>query len=104
MAFRVAQRTREVGVRIAVGAGRRRIVGVFLMQGARTAAAGLLLGIPLAFGVQRVFAAVIPDFDSGGITVYAAAVGFLLCITLSASGMAARRASSILPAEAPRAE
>ena len=104
MAFRVAQRTREVGVRIAIGASRVRIIGMFILQGAKTAATGLLVGLPLGLAVQKVFKAMIPAFDPGGVVVYAWAVGFLLCLTLLASGLAARRASRILPADALRAE
>ena len=60
MAFRVAQRTREVGVRIAIGASRVRIIGMFILQGAKTAATGLLVGLPLGLAVQKVFKAMIP--------------------------------------------
>ncbi len=104
MALRVVQRTREVGIRVAVGAGRERIVGLFLLQGGRTATAGLLFGLPLAFVIQKVFERTIPRFDSGGIGVYATAVGLLFLITLSAVGLAALRASRISPADALRAD
>lgn len=104
MALRVVQRTREVGIRVAVGAGRERIVWMFLLQGGRVAAAGLLLALPMVFVIQKVFERTIPRFDSGGIGVYATTVGLLLFITLLAVGLAALKASRILPADALRVD
>ena len=53
LAFSIRQRTAEIGLRMAVGAGRGDIAGMVLRHGAIVAAAGLVLGGILAFGVAR---------------------------------------------------
>jgi predicted permease len=104
MAFRVTQRTREVGVRLAVGAGRAQVVGMFLRQGATTATVGLLLGLPVGFAIQKVFERSITGFEAGGPVVYAHAAGLLLSVALAAVALAAHKASQVPPAEALRGD
>lgn len=104
MAFRVTQRTHEVGVRLAVGAGRSQILAMFVRQGATTAALGIALGLPVVVGIHRVFATLIPGFDPGWETVYSLAATTMLVIALSAVTLVARRASLIAPTEALRGE
>lgn len=104
MAFRVTQRTPEVGVRLAVGACRSQILALFVRQGATTAAIGMALGLPVVVGIHRVFATLIPGFDPGWETVYILAATTMLGVALAAVTLAARRALLIAPTEALRAE
>lgn len=104
MAFQVAQRTREVGIRTAVGAERGQIVGMFVRQGARTAVIGVAGGVPIALAIHAAFKASLSRFDSGGIIVYGGAAGLLLFVALLAATLAAGKASRIEPAIALRGE
>jgi len=62
-AYNVAQRTNEIGVRMALGADRRRVVGLVLRHAFTRVAVGLVLGVPLAVGAGRLLAAQL--YDSG---------------------------------------
>lgn len=104
MALHVVHRRREVGVRIAVGADRRSILGMFMGEGARTVVVGLAVGLPFAAAIQRVFQVLIASFDPDELSVYPLATGLLTVVALSAVGIAARRASGIEPAEALKTE
>jgi predicted permease len=86
MAFQVAQRTREIGVRMALGSGRGRIVRIVLRQGSTQIAAGLLVGAlvaaPLAW-LLRIFLLDVPPFDPIVFTVVPGvlvAAGWLGCL------------------------
>lgn len=104
MAFQVSQRTREVGIRAALGAGRSQIVGMFLREGGRTAVTGLVGGLPIALAVHKAFEASISRFEGGGIAVYGAAAGVLLFVALLAVGLAASKAARIEVSSALRVE
>jgi hypothetical protein len=102
--FAVAQRRREIGIRLALGESPSGIVRLVLGQGLRLAAAGLAIGLPLAFVVRRLLAAKLPGTASAEwSTLLPAAVTVLLAITL-ATWLAARRASRVSPAEPLRSE
>jgi putative ABC transport system permease protein len=59
MSYSVAQRRHEIGIRMALGAQRRDLLGLFLRQGASTAALGLAIGLPLAWALSRVMSSLL---------------------------------------------
>jgi predicted permease len=95
VAFAVAQRTRELGVRLALGATRWDIVRLVASQGARQIGVGLGAGVALGVGLTRAFAAAIegaPPGDAQLLAVIAASVGATAAIAIA---VPARRAASI---------
>lgn len=97
MSYSVAQRTREIGVRMALGARQRNILKLVLKQGFKIAAAGIVVGIAGAFGlmslIEKLLFGVSP-LDA----VSFAAIAFLIALTiLAASYFPARRAAKISP-------
>jgi macrolide transport system ATP-binding/permease protein len=104
VAFNVARRTNEIGIRTALGASATRIIWMVLRDVCTMAAAGLAIGIPLVLAGSRYVKAflygVAPN-DPGAIAI---AVGVLLASGLLASFIPARRASRIDPLGAMRCE
>jgi predicted permease len=95
VAFAVAQRTRELGIRLALGATRWDIVRLVASQGATQIAVGLGVGIALAIGLTRAFAAAIanaPTGDAWTLAVIVASVGATAAIAMA---VPARRAASL---------
>lgn len=103
-AYGVSQRTREIGVRIALGAQRAHVVRLVVMQGVRAAALGAFLGMAAALGLGRAVAALLFAVKPvDGISVVAA-VATLLAVSAVAAFVPARRAARIDPMEALRYE
>jgi predicted permease len=115
MAWSVAQRTQEIGIRMALGAPRGKVLGMVVTQGLRLTCLGLAAGILLAIAATRSIAQV--SFTNsamgGGVgllgnagdpLVFAAAVVFLSGVALLAVWLPARRAASVDPMRALRAE
>jgi ABC-type antimicrobial peptide transport system permease subunit len=103
-AYAVTQRTREIGIRLSLGAGRSEVVRLVLRQGMRLVAIGSVIGLALGLGAgtllsRRQFG--IPQFDP--VVLVAAAVLFAL-VGLVACYMPVRRAVRIRPTEALRYE
>jgi ABC-type antimicrobial peptide transport system permease subunit len=99
VAFSVGQRTREIAVRIAVGAGARQIVRRFVADGLRLSAAGLALGLPFGLAGLHLLLSADADFPRvplGRVTVLAA-LGVGLVAT-AAAWIPARRAAAVDPA------
>jgi ABC-type antimicrobial peptide transport system permease subunit len=104
IAYGVAQRTREIGIRFALGATRGSVVRLVFGQGMRAVAIGLALGLGGALLVSRALNASLFGVSSNDLTSYGAAC-FLLALTAGvASLIPARRASQVNPIEALRAE
>jgi ABC-type antimicrobial peptide transport system permease subunit len=103
-AYAVAQRTNEIGLRMALGAGRRDIVNLVLRGAFTRVGAGLLLGIPLAIGAGRLIAAQLYGVSFWDPLALAVAAGSLGLCALVAALVPAGRAASIPPMFALRAE
>jgi predicted permease len=103
-AYKVAQRTNEIGLRMALGADRRRVIEMVLQGAFRRVAIGLLLGVPLAVGAGRLLSAQlygVPFWDPLALGIAALSLAACACI---AAIIPATRASSISPMKALRAE
>jgi predicted permease len=103
-AYDVSQRTREIGIRMALGATAIDVERQLLTEGARTAAIGLAVGALLAIGIGRLasrFLFQVSPFDP---TVLATAVLVLTTAALLASYVPVRRATRVAPVDALRTE
>lgn len=103
-AYTVAQRTNEIGIRMALGADRKRVVRLVLRGAAARVLLGLLLGLPLAIGAGRLVAAELYGVSSWDPLALSLATGALCISAALAAVIPARRAGSISPMEALRTE
>jgi ABC-type antimicrobial peptide transport system permease subunit len=110
VAYAVAQRTREIGIRIALGASPREILAMVVRQGMTLVAWGLALGLLLSYGLTRAFSAWLVEAEllfgvAATDPVTFAGVPLLLALAaLAACCMPAMRATRIDPLEALRYE
>src|SRR5215469_10938876 len=103
-AYTVAERTNEIGVRMALGADRVNVVNMVLRGAFRRVAIGLIIGIPLAIGAGKLIAAQlygVASWDPAALSI--AAVALAIC-ALAAAMIPAMRAAGISPMDALRAE
>ena len=104
VAFAVAQRTREIGIRVALGAQGGEVLGLMLRQGMTLAGVGLLVGVPLAFAGARLASKFLIGSGAADPVVFVGAAGLLAFVTLAASYIPARRASKVDPMAALRSQ
>jgi putative ABC transport system permease protein len=104
MAFSVSRRTREVGIRMALGAKPGDVVRMVLRQGAWQLVAGMGAGLTLALGVAQLMTIVLFDVQPRDPTIFAAVVSVLSTAGLLACLIPARRATRVDPLSALRAE
>ncbi|HXE31030.1 MAG TPA: ABC transporter permease [Terriglobales bacterium] len=104
MAFLVVQRTREIGVRMALGASRGRVLGLVMGQGLRLAAIGAAIGVLLATRLDRLLGAYLFGTAPSDPLTLAAVPALLLGIAAVGCGVPARRATRVDPLAALRAE
>jgi predicted permease len=102
VSYGVTQRTSELGIRMALGAGRRATLGLVLGDAAVLGIAGIAIGLPLAFGATRLAASLLFGVRPWDPPAFAAAAGLLLTVLLAAAWLPARRATRIAPASALR--
>jgi predicted permease len=102
--YLVAQRTREVGLRIALGARPRQLVAMVVGQGMAVAGVGLALGLAGAIAVARLMAGLLYEVSPLDVTTLATVVVLLAVATLVANWLPARRAARVEPLVALRAE
>ena len=104
VAFNVSRRTREIGIRIAIGARPRDVVRLMMGKGLVLVAAGTVIGLALGFGLERLMNSML--FNSGGVdlVVYLVVVPALFLVTGLAAYVPARRAARIPPTRALRCE
>jgi predicted permease len=104
MAHLVVQRTREIGVRIALGAAPGAILGLVLSQGAWLAGAGIGVGLLAALGASRLLTTLLFDVAPTDPPTYLVTVFALLAVAAAAAVIPARRATRTDPVEALRSE
>jgi predicted permease len=104
MAYAVAQRTREIGIRMALGARPRNVLAEVLGHGMALTAAGLVLGMAAALGAARLVAGLLVGVAPTDLPAFAGTAVFLCAIAFLASYIPARRATRIQPMVALRCE
>jgi ABC-type antimicrobial peptide transport system permease subunit len=104
MSYLVTRRTREIGIRMALGAEAANLRRYVLGYGFRLAAFGLALGLPAAFGLSRLLRGVLFSVNPADPLVFGAAALLLAAIAVGACWLPARRATRVDPLEALRAE
>jgi putative ABC transport system permease protein len=100
----VTQRTREIGVRVAIGADPRRVRWLVVRQGLRAVLIGVALGLTAAWMSARVLSSLLFDISPRDVVTFVAAAGVTLVVALAASYLPARRASRLDPTSALRSE
>jgi predicted permease len=104
IAYSASQRTREIGIRIALGAQRRSIITMFVQQGLLLAASGILCGLVLAFPASRILSSLLFHVSPMDPATYASASIALCAAAFLASYIPSRRTAAVDPVEALRAE
>jgi putative ABC transport system permease protein len=104
LAYAVSQRTQEIGVRVALGAGRRDVIALIVGQGMRLAAVGIVLGLVGSFGVTRVIGSLLYHITPTDPITFAGAAIFIVVVALVASYVPTRRAVGVDPLIALRSE
>ena len=104
MAYSVSQRTRELGIRVSVGAGRRDIFKLILGQGLGISVVGLLAGLVASLAVTRLTANLLYGVSATDPVTFIVIALLLLCVTLLACYFPARRATKVDPMIALRVE
>ncbi|HEU4770258.1 MAG TPA: FtsX-like permease family protein, partial [Pyrinomonadaceae bacterium] len=104
MAYIVSQRTREVGIRMALGADRSDVMKMITRQGMRLAAVGLGIGLVLALGLARVLSSLLIGVSGYDVTTFIVVPVLLAAVALVACYLPARRATKVDPLIALRYE
>ena len=102
MAYTVAQRAPEMGIRIAIGAGRADVLRLVVSDGLRLAAAGLAIGFACAVAATRLIAGLLYDTSTKDTLTFAATAVLFGAVSVLASYVPARRAAGVDPTEALR--
>ena len=104
LAYSVNRRTREIGVRMALGAERRRVLGMILSDGMRAVVPGIVVGVVGALLLSRLMSSLLYGIAPTDPITFSAVVLVLVVVTLVASLVPARRATKVDPMVAIRAQ
>ncbi len=104
ISYSVSQRTREIGIRMALGAQQPALTGMFVRHGLRLVAIGLVFGLAAAFALTRGMKSMLFGIGAADPMTYALVSGGLAAAAALASYVPSRRATAVDPMEALRAE
>jgi putative ABC transport system permease protein len=104
LSYAVEQRTREIGIRMALGASGGAVVRMIIMQAMRTIGVGLLAGVVVALALTRYMSAILYGVSSWDPMVFSGITALLALVALLASYIPARRATNVDPLAAVRYE
>ena len=104
LSYGVAQRTREIGIRMALGAPRSRVAGQIVREAGRLVAFGIALGLPLAWALTHALGTTLAGVGETAPTTVVVVVALLALCALAACWIPARRAMLVNPIEAIRHE
>jgi len=104
LAYLVVQRTREIGIRVALGAGSGHVRGLVFKEVGWMVLAGALVGLPLAYGLARLSESLLYGVHAGDVPVYTASLGIICLVAFAACYIPSRRATRIDPIVALRYE
>ena len=97
IAYVVSQRTREIGLRLALGAEPTKLTRIFVMRGLALTAVGLVAGIAAALALTRLMRSLLFGITPLDLATHASALGILLTAATLASYLPARRAAAVNP-------
>ena len=98
VSYSVAQRAKEIGLRVAFGARKADVLRVVGTQAAVLLAYGLIIGLAGSLALGRIVGSLLFGVSPADLTIFAAAIGSMTLITIAAIGVPARRAMSVDPA------
>jgi putative ABC transport system permease protein len=104
MSYSVSRRTREIGIRMALGAQRRDVLGLMVFHGMAPALAGVAVGLAGALALTRLMATLLYGTHPSDPLTFVAVVLILSGVAVAASYLPARRASGVDPIVALRYE
>lgn len=104
ISYVVGERTREIGIRMTLGATHSEILRMILGRGGRLAAAGVTIGLAAAIGLTRLMAGLLYGVSSTDVLTFAAVTALITVVALAACYMPARRATKVDPVVALRCE
>jgi putative ABC transport system permease protein len=104
VAYSVSQRTREVGIRMALGAKPRDVLALVVREGMAFTALGIVVGLAAAFALTRLLSSFLYGVGPTDRSAFAAATAVLIAVDLLASYLPARRAAKVDPIVALRDE
>ena len=104
VAYALARREREIGIRLALGAAPRDVLRLLLREGLRRAFIGVLLGLGAMLALRRVLASRLPDVAGADVRIFMGVSLIFVVVAAFATWLPGRRAMAIDPAMSLRAE
>jgi len=104
LAYLVVQRTREIGIRVALGAEAGHVRGLVFKEVGWMVLAGIAVGLPAAYGLARLSESLLYGVHASDVPIYAASLGIICVVALAACYIPSRRATRIDPIVALRYE
>ena len=104
LSYVVSRRTREIGIRVAIGAGRAQVLRLVLGSGVGLSLVGIVIGLAVAASLSRLMTTLLHDVQPGDPATFAAVAVILTAVAIAASLVPAWRATRVDPVRAQKAE